>query len=139
MFVILFVSFQKAVVQKTQAINGVYSQKRFKNTIKMKYDDDFNGNCSAASLGRILSANSDKTLVNSGFVSQIGISPDFDSQQSFCEKNESPHNQITNNESDQREANTSINAEHLLALQKYLLFTTVRDCSILMTFRELHP
>jgi hypothetical protein len=27
----------------------------------------------------------------------------------------------------------------LSALQSYLLFATARDCSILMTFRELHP
>lgn len=139
MFVILFARFQNAVVQKTQTIKGAYIQRLFKSTVETKYDDDSNRNCSAAGLEHILPVNDDKTLVNGGFVSQTGISPDLDSQQSFCERNDSPHNEIANNEGDQRKANTSITVEHLLALQKYLLFTIVRDCSILMTFRELHP
>ncbi|XP_032679023.1 uncharacterized protein LOC116847778 isoform X2 [Odontomachus brunneus] len=128
-----------AVIQKTEAIKGVYLQTLFKSSIETRCDDDLNRNRSAAGSERILSANSDKTLVNDGFVSQTGISPNLDLQQSFCERNECLHNQIADNEGDQRKANTSITAEHLLALQNYLLFATVRDCSILMTFRELHP
>ncbi|XP_014488732.1 PREDICTED: inositol-pentakisphosphate 2-kinase isoform X2 [Dinoponera quadriceps] len=107
-----------------------------RRSIQTKYDD---GDRSAADSERILSANSDKTHVNGGFVSQTGIRRNFDSKQLFCERNENAHNQTADNEGDRRKVDASITAEHLLALQNYLLFATVRDCSILMTFRELHP
>ncbi|XP_019700909.1 inositol-pentakisphosphate 2-kinase isoform X2 [Harpegnathos saltator] len=127
-----------AVVQKTQPTRGVYFQRLFKSAIETKYDGDLNGNCGATCSKRILPVNSDKTFVNGGFVSQTGINPNSDSQQSFYGSNESPY-QMADNEGDQRKANASITAEHLLALQNYLLFAAVRDCSILMTFRELEP
>lgn len=110
-----------------------------KSTIAQEYDDDFNGNCNASS-ECILSTNSDRTFVNGDLVSQTEISSNLDSRQPFYE-NESLYDQRTskNDDDDERKTNMQITAEHLSALQNYLLFVTARDCSILMTFRELHP
>lgn len=110
-------------------------QTLLKSTITREYDD-FNGNFNASS-ERILSINTDTMLVN-GLVSQTEISSTLDSCQPFY-GNKSLHNQKTSNDDDERKANMQITAEHLSALQNYLLFVTARDCSILMTFRELHP
>lgn len=113
-------------------------QMLLKSTIVQEYDDNFNGNCNANS-ECILSTNSDRTFVNDGFVvSQTEISSNLDSRQPFYE-NESLYNQRISNDDDERKANMQITTEHLSALQNYLLFVTARDCSILMTFRELHP
>lgn len=106
-----------------------------KSTITQEYDDDFNGNCNASSK-YILSTNTDRTFINGGLISQTEISSDLDSSQPFYG---SLYNQRTSNDDEERKANMQITAEHLSALQNYLLFVTVRDCSILMTFRELHP
>lgn len=108
-----------------------------KSTIAQEYDDDFNGNCNASS-ECTLSTDTDRTLVNDGLVSQTEISSNLDSRQPF-HGNKTPHNQRTSNDDDERKANMQITTEHLSALQNYLLFVTARDCSILMTFRELHP
>lgn len=110
-------------------------QTLLKSTITREYND-FNGNFNASS-ERILSINTDTMLVN-GLVSQTEISSTLDSCQPFY-RNKSLHNQKTSNDDDERKANMQITAEHLSALQNYLLFVTARDCSILMTFRELHP
>jgi len=73
-----------------------------------------------------------------GFASRTEIRRDLDSRQ-FC-GNESPRNrEVDDDDADERKANARIASEHLSALQNYLLFATARDCSILMTFRELHP
>lgn len=112
-------------------------QMLLKSTITQEYDDDFNGNCNASS-EYILSTNTDKTFMNGGLISQTEINSDLDSSQPFY-GNESPYNQRTSNDDEERKANMQITAEHLSALQNYLLFVTARDCSILMTFRELHP
>jgi len=111
-------------------------QTLLKSTIAQEYDDDLNGNCNASS-ECTLSTNTDKTLVNGDLVSHTEISSNLDSCQPFYE-NKSLHNQRISND-DERKANMQISAEHLSALQNYLLFVTARDCSILMTFRELHP
>lgn len=127
--------FQNAI-QKMEIMKEIDFETLFKSTIALEYDDDFNGNCNANSKC-ILSPNADRTLVNGDPVSQTEISSNLDSHQSFY-GNKSLHNQRTSN-NDERKANMQITVEHLSALQNYLLFVTARDCSILMTFRELHP
>ncbi|XP_036141180.1 uncharacterized protein LOC105833078 isoform X2 [Monomorium pharaonis] len=124
------------IVQKIEIMKEKDFQTLLKSSITQEYDDEFNGNCSTSS-ECILSANADKMLVNGG-VSQTEISSNLDSHQPFY-GNKSLHNQRTSNDDDERKANMQITAEHLSALQNYLLFVTARDCSILMTFRELHP
>lgn len=111
-------------------------QALLKSTISQEHDDDFNGNCNASS-ECILSTNTDRTFVNGGFVSQTDISSNLDSRQSLY-GNKSLYNQRASND-DERKADMQITTKHLSALQNYLLFVTARDCSILMTFRELHP
>ncbi|XP_020288678.1 inositol-pentakisphosphate 2-kinase isoform X1 [Pseudomyrmex gracilis] len=89
------------------------------------YSDDLNGNPNSDSNG-VLS--SDK--MNSDFVSHAETSLN---QHSFNES----HNARACD--DERETNVRISDQQLSALQSYLLFAMARDCSILMTFRELHP
>lgn len=122
--------------QKMETMKEIDFQTLLKSAIARECDDDFNGNCNASS-ECILSTNTDRTLVNGGLVSQTEISSNLDSQSFYG--NKSLHNQRTSNDDDERKANMQITAEHLSALQNYLLFVTARDCSILMTFRELHP
>jgi len=113
----------------------MYFEKLSGNVVTGEYDD-FDGDRNADS-GYILSADTDRTYVNGGFASQTEFRRGLDSRQ-FC-GNKSLHNQEVNDDADERKANARIAAEHLSALQNYLLFATARDCSILMTFRELHP
>lgn len=103
--------------------------------VMMKYSDNLNGNHDGSEC--ILSANVDRTIVNGSFASQTEISLN-DSHRPFY-ANRTLHNQETNDDGDERKANTPITDEHLSALQNYLLFVAARDCSILMSFRELHP
>jgi len=128
--------FQNAV-QKTETMKEIDFQTLLKSTIAQEYDDDLNGNCNTSS-ECTLSTNTDKTLVNGDLVSHTEISSNLDSCQLFY-GNKSLHNQKISNDDDERKANMQISVEHLSALQNYLLFVTARDCSILMTFRELHP
>ncbi|XP_011333172.1 inositol-pentakisphosphate 2-kinase isoform X2 [Ooceraea biroi] len=126
------------LVIQTEAIKDIYLEKVSKNSVTRKYDDDdFNGDHYASS-EYILSTNTDRTYVNGGFVSQTEFRRGLDSRQSFY-GNKRLHNQRANDDADERKANARIAAEHLSALQNYLLFATARDCSILMTFRELQP
>jgi len=103
--------------------------------VTAKCSDDLNGNHGRPEC--ILSTNVDRTIVNGSFASQTEISLN-DSRRPFY-ANKSLHNQEVNDDVDERKANTRITAEHLSALQNYLLFATARDCSLLMSFRELHP
>lgn len=105
------------------------------NNVAREYDDNSKGN--SASSKCILSSNVKRIVVNGDFTSQIEISANLDSHRLFYE-NTSLHNQKTNDD-DEQEANMQIIAKHLSTLRNYLLFATARDCSILMTFRELHP
>ncbi|XP_018362441.1 PREDICTED: inositol-pentakisphosphate 2-kinase isoform X1 [Trachymyrmex cornetzi] len=123
-------------VQKTEIMKETDFQTFLKSTIVQKHDDDFNRNCNASS-ECVLSTNTGRVLMNGDPVSQTEISSNLDSHQSFY-GNKSLHNQRTSND-DERKANVQITAEHLSALQNYLLFVAARDCSILITFRELHP
>ncbi|XP_012059967.1 PREDICTED: inositol-pentakisphosphate 2-kinase [Atta cephalotes] len=120
---------------KIEIIKEIDFQTFLKSTIVQKHDD-LNRNCSASS-ECVLSTNTGRVLRNGDPVSQIEISSNLDSHQPF-HGNKSLHNQRTSND-DERKANVQITAEHLSALQNYLLFVAARDCSILMTFRELHP
>ncbi|XP_067204702.1 inositol-pentakisphosphate 2-kinase isoform X2 [Linepithema humile] len=133
--VVLSANHTNAVIQKT-AIEEVHFQKLLEDTdVMTKYSDDLNGNHGGSEC--ILSANVDRTIVNGSFASQTEISLN-DSRRPFY-VNRSLHNQEANDDGDERKANTRITAEHLSALQNYLLFAIARDCSILMSFRELHP
>ncbi|KAL0113513.1 hypothetical protein PUN28_012575 [Cardiocondyla obscurior] len=123
-------------VQKMETMEEINFQTFLKSTTAQEYDDDFNGNCNASS-EYFLSTSADRTFVNGSLLSQIEISSSLDSHQPFY-GNEKLNNQRTSDD-DEGKANMQINAKHLSALQNYLLFVTARDCSILMTFRELHP
>ncbi|XP_011640537.1 inositol-pentakisphosphate 2-kinase isoform X2 [Pogonomyrmex barbatus] len=120
------------IVQMMQTTKEIDCQ-ILKSSITQEYDDDFNGFYYDVSLESILSTNTDEMLVNGDLISQTEINPNPDSRQSFY------GNKRVSNDDDERKANVQITAEHLSALQNYLLFVTARDCSILMTFRELHP
>ncbi|XP_071652377.1 inositol-pentakisphosphate 2-kinase isoform X2 [Temnothorax longispinosus] len=122
--------------QKMETMKEIDVQTFLKSTRAQEHDDDFNGNSNARS-ECILSA--DRTFVNGGLVSQTERSSNLDSRQPFYGNESHPYDQRTSNDDDERKANMQITAEHLSALQTYLLFVTARDCSILMTFRELHP
>ncbi|XP_011875856.1 PREDICTED: uncharacterized protein LOC105566452 isoform X2 [Vollenhovia emeryi] len=124
-------------VQKMETTREIDFQMLFKSTIAQECNDDFNGNCNTSS-ECILSTNTDTTFVNSDLVLQTEISANLDSHQPFY-KTESLCNQRASNDDAERKADMQITVEHLSALQNYLLFVTARDCSILMTFRELHP
>ncbi|XP_011056981.1 PREDICTED: inositol-pentakisphosphate 2-kinase isoform X2 [Acromyrmex echinatior] len=121
---------------KMEIMKEIDFQTFLKSTIVQKHDDNFNRNCNASS-ECVLSTNTGRVLMNGDPVSQTEISSNLDSHQPF-HGNKSLHNQRTSND-DERKANVQITTEHLLALQNYLLFVAARDCSILMTFRELHP
>ncbi|KAG5348225.1 IPPK kinase, partial [Acromyrmex charruanus] len=123
-------------VQKMEIMKEIDLQTFLKSTIAQKHDDNFNRNCNASS-ECVLSTNTGKVFMNGDPVPQTEISSNLDSHQPF-HGNKSLHNQRTSND-DERKANVQITTEHLLALQNYLLFVAARDCSILMTFRELHP
>lgn len=128
-----FFPLQNAVTEKT-AVEEVNVQKQSADMMT-KYSDDSNGNHGGSEC--IISTNAGRTVVNGGFASQTEISLN-DSHRPFY-ANGRLHNQEANDDGDERKANTQITAEHLSALQNYLLFATARDCSILMSFRELHP
>lgn len=123
-------------IQKRMAIRETHFPTFSKSAVVRKYNDNLNGNRDANS-ECILLANTDRTLANGDFASRGEISPELDSQSFYG--NKGLHNQRAKEKDDERKANTLITAEYLSALQDYLLFTTARDCSILMTFRELHP
>ncbi|XP_043510557.1 inositol-pentakisphosphate 2-kinase isoform X5 [Frieseomelitta varia] len=59
------------------------------------------------------------------------------------EKNNFRYNNVINNEDkvhyNERETYFYVNTESILCLQNYLLFSCARDCSILMSFREINP
>lgn len=126
--------FQNAVIQKKEDIKEINSEALLESTVAREYDDNSNGNHNASS-ECILSTNVKRIVVNGDFASQTEISANLDSRRLF-HRNTSLHNQRTN---DEQEANMQIITKHLSTLRMYLLFATARDCSILMTFRELHP
>ncbi|KYN05747.1 Inositol-pentakisphosphate 2-kinase [Cyphomyrmex costatus] len=123
-------------IQKIETMEKIDFQTFLTSAIAQKHDDDFHGNCNASSKC-LLSTNTDRVLINDGPVSRTEISSNQDLHQPF-HGNKSLHNQSTSND-DERQANMQITTKHLAALQNYLLFVTAKDCSILMTFRELHP
>ncbi|XP_018312712.1 inositol-pentakisphosphate 2-kinase [Mycetomoellerius zeteki] len=123
-------------VQKMEIMKEIDFQTFLKSTIAQKHDDDFNRNCNASSKC-VLSTNTSRVLMNGDPVSQTEISSNLDSHQLF-HGNKNLHNQKISNDN-KRKANVQITAEYLSALQNYLLFVAARDCSILITFRELHP
>ncbi|KMQ93231.1 inositol-pentakisphosphate 2-kinase [Lasius niger] len=123
-----------AVIQKKEDIKEINSEALLESTVAREYDDNSNGNHNASS-ECILSTNVKRIVVNGDFASQTEISANLDSRRLF-HRNTSLHNQRTN---DEQEANMQIITKHLSTLRMYLLFATARDCSILMTFRELHP
>lgn len=128
--------FMNAVIQKTKYMKEVNSEALLEsNNVAREYDDNSKGN--SASSKCILSSNVKRIVVNGDFTSQIEISANLDSRRLFY-GDTSLHNQKTNDD-DEQETNMQIIAKHLSTLRNYLLFATARDCSILMTFRELHP
>ncbi|XP_050458474.1 inositol-pentakisphosphate 2-kinase isoform X2 [Cataglyphis hispanica] len=118
-------------------IKGKNSETLFESTVAKEYDGNFNGNHNASS-ECILSTNVKKIDINGDFVSQTEINDNLDSCRLFY-GNTSLHNQKPNDHDDEQKANMQIIAQHLSTLRNYLLFAIARDCSILMTFRELHP
>ncbi|XP_070150382.1 inositol-pentakisphosphate 2-kinase isoform X2 [Polyergus mexicanus] len=122
---------------KAKDIKEINSDKLFESTVTREYDNNSNGNHNASS-ECVLSTNVKKIVVNSDFASQTGISANLDTCRLFY-GNTSLHNQETNDDDDGQKANMQIIAKHLSTLRNYLLFATARDCSILMTFRELLP
>lgn len=132
--------FQDAVTQKTKYIKEINSEALLESSnVAREYGDNSKGNYDASSKC-ILSTNVKRIIVNGDFASQIEISANLDSRWLFYEDT-SLHNQKINDndDDDEQEANMQIIAKHLSTLRNYLLFATARDCSILMTFRELHP
>ncbi|XP_029659168.1 inositol-pentakisphosphate 2-kinase isoform X1 [Formica exsecta] len=122
---------------KAKDIKEINSEKLFESIVAREYDNNSNGNHNASS-ECILSTNVKKIVVNSDFASQTEISANLDSCRLFY-GNTSLHNQETNDDDNEQKANMQIIAKHLSTLRNYLLFATARDCSILMTFRELLP
>lgn len=59
------------------------------------------------------------------------------------EKNNFRYNNVINSEDkvhyNERETYFYVNTKNILCLQNYLLFSCARDCSILMSFREINP
>ncbi|XP_072750850.1 uncharacterized protein Ipk1 isoform X2 [Anoplolepis gracilipes] len=105
-------------------------------TAAREYNGNSNGNHNVSS-ECILSTNVNRIVVNGDFTLQTKISANLDSCRLFYEST-SLRNQKTNDD-DEQKTNMQIIAKHLSTLRNYLLFATARDCSILMTFRELHP
>lgn len=133
-------AFQNLVMQP-EAMKEMYLDK-LPNSVARKYDGDFNGgdHHRDASTEYILPAsNTKRTYVNGGFASQTEFRCSLDSRYPFHGNKSLLHNQWTNDDADERKVNARIAPEHLSALRNYFLFTTARDCSILMTFRELQP
>lgn len=129
--------FQNAIQEEeTETIKTNLFQKLFNDIIARKYDNNFNENKNANS-DFILPINIRETLLNGDFIVQTKFNHNFDMDQSLC-GSKSSTNQEPNDENYEQQTNTLITTEHLLALQNYLLFATARDCSILMTFRELN-
>ncbi|XP_029167586.1 LOW QUALITY PROTEIN: inositol-pentakisphosphate 2-kinase [Nylanderia fulva] len=122
-----------AVIQKEEDIKEINSETLLESTVARGYDDNSNENHNNASPECILSTNVQRIVANGYFASQTEISANLDSRRLF---HGSLHNQSTN---DEQKTNMQIIAKHLSTLRMYLLFATARDCSILMTFRELHP
>lgn len=126
-----------AVIQKTKYLKEINSETLLEsNNVVREYNDNSKENYSASSKC-ILSTNVKRIVTSADFASKIEISDNLDSRRLFC-GDTSLHNQKTNDD-DEQEANMRIIAKHLSTLRNYLLFATARDCSILMTFRELHP
>lgn len=128
--------FTNAVIQKEEVVKDVKefnTETLLESTVPREYDDNSNENHNASS-ECILSTNDKRIVVNGDFASQTEISANLDSRRLF-HGSTSLHNQRTN---DEQETNVQIIAKHLSTLRMYLLFATARDCSILMTFRELN-
>lgn len=124
------------------AIREMYFE-RSGNNVTRRYDDDFNGDHNGSSACISSTASADRTYANGGgFASQTEFRRGLDSCSQSLGGNRSllrEPNQRANDDADERKANARIAPEHLSALRNYLLFVTAKDCSILMTFRELHP
>lgn len=131
--------FQNAVTQKTKYMKEINSETLLESSdIAREYNDNSKRNYHASSKC-ILSTNVKRMVVNADFATQTEISANLDSRWLFY-GDTSLHSQKinANDDDDEQEANMQIIAKHLSTLRNYLLFATARDCSILMTFRELH-
>ncbi|CAL7941404.1 unnamed protein product [Xylocopa violacea] len=121
---------KKAITGTTESLRDNYIQSCAKDTLiskKLKLDGDRAGN------KHII-----ESIENVPLVSKFILLPlHVETNNSWCNKPSTIHNG-DNLYCNDKDAYFNMNTESMLCLQNYLLFSCARDCSILMSFREVN-
>lgn len=123
--------FQKTITENPEILKEAYIQtcaKDISTSIKSKFDDDYSSN------KHINGLNENIFLIQKSILIPMHI----EKNNLWYNKYSTIHNE-NNIHRNEKETYLTINTESLLCLQNYLLFSCARDCSILMSFREINP
>ncbi|XP_043800806.1 inositol-pentakisphosphate 2-kinase isoform X3 [Apis laboriosa] len=122
---------KKTITENPEILKEAYIQtcaKDISTSIRSKFDDDYSSN------KHINELNENIFLIQKSILIPMHI----EKNNLWYNKYSTIHNE-NNIHCNEKETYLTINTESLLCLQNYLLFSCARDCSILMSFREINP